>query len=87
MSRLNLQKISLEFDSSEIGEEFCSWLSNQGEQDFMNHMDMQGKSSSMDFQYRCEDESKERTDPERYGPWMAMVDENDIPLIKIKSSS
>jgi hypothetical protein len=68
--------IKIKFDNPEAAKHFTLWLCEQGEQDYWEWMrcreeNESGNITATSFHYHGkEDETKAKTDPERYGPFM-----------------
>ena len=69
-------KLTIEFDNQEAAHHFAIWLCESGEQEYWQWMeyreeDDEGDITATSFHYHgSEDETKEETDPERYGEFL-----------------
>ena len=66
--------LTIEFPNQESATAFASWLCNSGEQSYWEWMEYRNEENakSVIFHYHgVEDESKDRSDPTRYKPFMS----------------
>ena len=65
-----MSKLTIEFPDKKTKDQFASWLSRQGEQGFMNELDIIG-GHDLHFGYHgVENEQYPRTDKRRYGKFL-----------------
>ena len=63
-------QLTICFPSREHLEQFATWLSEQGEQDFSEWCEVSELPELGHVQYHKEDESLPHNNAERYGPWL-----------------
>jgi hypothetical protein len=63
-------ELTISFPSEDHMNEFASWLSEQGEQDFSYWCGIRELPDLGHVQYRMEDETIPHNKAERYGPWL-----------------
>ncbi len=76
--------LTVRFESIQVRDEFCTWLSGQSEQSFYGWVEEILPNFNPIFRYRTEDESLASNDPARYGEFMGMKDRHGNPMIVVK---